>query len=764
MFKKIKEWYSMQWAKNPERMIVLNIALFNVCFLIIASVVIRYLAPDGPENMNFWNALFYTLTMILDAGCITFVTSSLTDPSALIIVVFVIVVIIGMVAFTGAVIGAFTNAISKSIEKSNSGSNKLHISNHMVILNWNTRASEIINDLLYNNNKKQRIVVLTDRRKDEITKEINDRIDETVSGENALLKQNYKKEGMNILTRSFMYLKHRMKKNLFVIVREGDVFSSKQLNDICLERAQSVVILGDDINNSVCKLQQRSLAEIRNKGNAQTIKTLMQVSEITGSENSDDRQRIIVEITEDWTNELVERIIKNKKIQQNNNNKCNIVPVCVNKILGQLLAQFSLMPELNLVYKTLFSNYGASFYSAVWDPEKWKTNSGQTVKDAEACCIDYCLKNHENIIPLYSLKAKDGGTKNSKAKYYFYFVADNADSASKVKKSIEEFEKNPKAKASNTDKKDKSDAGSGKFSVSLKNFNFRKKCIIILGHNIGCSEIMNGFKSFCNKCAKFDRVRNPLDIVVIDDKEHLDRVNGYEDFGLKIRTYEASIYDKNIIIETLRDTIDDFIGLERPETTDDISVLILSDDTAPNESIDVNALANLVFVQDIITEKLNDENDPDFDVKSIDPIIELIDPRHHDVVSSYGSNNAVISNRYISKMITQISEKEEIFDLFKDILTYDYESPDSDDDDNNNEIYIKKASDFFETIPQSCTASQLVREVHKASKAANNPAMLLGYVRPGVDKQEDVIKFFCGNKDKKINLQPQDKLIVFAEH
>ena len=68
-----------------------------------------------------------------------------------------------------------------------------------------------------------------------------------------------------------------------------------------------------------------------NKGNSQTIKTLIQVAELTGAESSLDNQKIIVEIDDDWTMELVNKIILAKQVE----GKCNITPVRVNKILGQ---------------------------------------------------------------------------------------------------------------------------------------------------------------------------------------------------------------------------------------------------------------------------------------------------------------------------------------------------------------------------------------------------------------------------------------------
>ena len=52
-------------------------------------------------------------------------------------------------------------------------------------------------------------------------------------------------------------------------------------------------------------------------------------------------------------------------------------------------------------------------------------------------------------------------------------------------------------------------------------------------------------------------------------------------------------------------------------------------------------------------------------------IVEILNPKNYDVVHSYNIDNIVISNRYISKMVTQIRQKIELYEFYQDILTYD---------------------------------------------------------------------------------------------
>lgn len=706
MKRKISEWLSIQLAKNPGRIVLLAILLFNIVFLLISALIISNLALKGTEKMGFLEAAFYTVTMILDAGCISYVVEDIGQSGVAVAVICMVIIVIGMVSFTGAVIGYVTNYISNFIENSNAGSHRLKISGHLVILNWNTRASEIVNDLVYCRTK-QKVVVLTEGKKGEIYKEINERIADTVAKENAELRK--KLSGLGFFNRLVKYRLNRYKNNITVVVRVGDVFSSKQLHDISLEKARSVVILGSDVNNSVCRYQM-SEQEKGERGNAQTVKTLMQVSDITSAAYSDDDQKIIVEVTDDWTLSLVDRIIK-YKVDESRSGKCNIVPVRVNQILGQILSQFSLMPELNYAYRELFSNKGATFYV-----------EERRVEDDVSFITEY-LKNHFTAVPLTGMHLK--------GKDYFYYSAEEQSDISVTGPAL------------------RSD-----YRLKLnKNYWIARKNVVILGHNSNCKYIMEGFASFCNEWQYRDRDEDILRIVVIDDQANLERMNYYRDYPFVVNTVPASIYDKEVICSTIENFVSD--------NDDDTSVLILSDDSAPNEDIDANALANLVYVQDIITRKK--ANDPNFDVESIDVIVEIIDPKHHDVISSYSVNNVVISNRYISKMITQIGEKDAIFDFYTDILSYDNESSDSFD---SKEIYTKKVSTFFEELPGECSEAELVRAVWFASidpslpPEKRYPTLVLGYVKPG----GRVTLFGSDQLSQRVKLEEHDKLIVFSNH
>lgn len=704
MKNKLSEWLSIQRAKNPGKFVLFVILLFNVCFFLLAALVISSFSLEGTEKMGFLEAAFCTVTMILDAGCVQFVIADIGQANVAVAVFCLLVIFIGMVSFTGAVIGYITNYISSFIENSNSSTKKLRISNHIVILNWNTRTSEIINDLLYCKTR-QKVVVLVTSGKADIERELRERLEDTVQKENEKLWEQCKE--LHGAKKYLSYFKNRFKGKVTVIVREGDVFSFKQLRDISLERARSVMIMGSDINNTVCRYAHAENMDELEKGNSQTVKTLMQVADITGAEYSDDDQKIIVEITDDWTWELVGKIIRSKQVD----GKCNIVPVRINRVLGQLLSQFSLMPELNLAYQELFSNRGATFYAV----------ESKLQKDEEY--IPTYLSSNKHAIPLTFMKYGKGA-------YCYYSASSEKD-------------------ISRTDTVSSSD-----YSVKLNgDYWIEQKNVIILGHNSKSRDIMGGFNSFRSEWNYKDSEREILRIMVIDDEKSLEKMGFYKEYPYVVKTVAAEIYDR----ETICASIEEFVASSQEDT----SILILSDDKALNENIDSGALANLIYVQDIIRDKK--ENDPDFDEGSIDVVVEIIDPKHHDVVCSYSVNNVVISNRYISKMITQIGEKEALYDFYTDILTYDDEDTDGYE---SKEVYIKKVDRLFKEIPAPCTAQELIRAVYAAASSEElpekqrNPMLVLGVVHPGGE-----MVLFDGDQSRiKVSLGEKDKLVVFGNH
>lgn len=698
-FGKLKERIRIFAVKNPSQTILIAILILNLVLLALSAAVISALAPKSLAHSGFWASIYYTVSMIFDAGCIQYVVADIGEASVALIIVCMMTVLVGMITFTGAVIGYVTNIISNFIENSKSGNRALKISDHTVILNWNSRANEIVNDLLYTG-KRENVVVLVSDGAEAVEREIGDRISATLKEDARQLQLASAK--LPFFARLRYRRKYRTRNRVTVIVREGDTYSTKQLNDISLSQARTVIILTKNIQNSLCEYGNAEHRETMEKGNANTVKTLVQVAQMTADVNSADHQTIIVEVEDRWTGELVDRIITHKQVQQ----KCVIVPILVNKVLGQILSQFSIMPELNTVYSELFSNRGAEFFFRDHD---W-------VEDVDKTILDY-LDTHHRAVPLTILKTNSGN--------HAYYVADAEEDcvARSTSRPVD-------------------------FKVKVnQGYHLEPRNIVIIGHNSKSEDIMNGFESFRDE-HQLDR-GEILNITVIDDAKSLEKLDNYSRYPYVTNTVPADVYDAERIRSAIKEALAKHNG--------DTSILVLSDDHVKTEDIDSAALTYLIYVQDIIREF--QMQDPNFDVESIDVVVEIIDPKNYDVVHNFSVNNVVISNRYISKMVTQIGRKQPLFEFYSDILTYDDKRAAETETFKSKELYIKEASRFYDELPGSCTAAELIRATYEASPK-NNKALVLGYVSPG---GKTVI--FSGDQwNIPVRLTERDKLIIFSNH
>jgi len=701
----LHEWESIKFSRKPRSMMLIFICVFNLFLLLISAWIISAFAIPGNERMGFFTASYNTLTMILDAGCIESIIQNPGQTNLFLILFCLVVIVISMITFTGALIGYVSNVISNLIENANTNSQVLKISNHYVILGWNSRASEMVNDLLYCPTK-QRVVVLSDRDATEITREVEERLKDTIQRENQALMTSL--WSLSWLKRIKEYRNLRLTNNITFIARVGDVFSTVQLNNIQIKKARSIIVLS---SRNRCIQEGTSLSEWKaeqEKGDSRTIKTLMQVIDLTSSSGSNDDQKIVVEIDNDWTKELINRIIQTKQ----EIGKCRVVPFEVNNVMGRLLGQFSLMPELNLVYRELFSNKGTEFFSL---EQKRDVNP-----------VDYIgnyLENHQNAIPLTFMKDSVTG------KDYCYYMAMNETDI--------RIEEPPTEKTC-------------KMSLNTAYW-INEKYVLILGSNSKIKNIMNSFEEFSAEWTEEHGHSQIVHVTIVDEEEKLEEADYYRSYCFVEKCVAARIYDQKEITITIKDFIN-----RHPHHS---SILILSDDQVKDEDVDSNALTYLIYTKDLINKARAHKRDESFD---IDIVVEILDPKHYDVIKSYDVSNVVISNRYISKMVTQISENYALYSFFTDLLNYD--TKDS-SDVQGKEIYIKTAGEYFDELPPKNTpVSAIIRETYRKSRgfwgSNEDFAVLLGVV-----DSKGNMTLFSGPQDRQtVSLKKDDNLVMFSNH
>jgi len=159
MFKKIKSkilkarsLVSIKTYKRPMLFIIMLMIFINIVILLIAAAIALVIDDTFTSFIDaFANG---SLKWLLTPNAIL----EIENPNTLFLAA--IVLIIGMVLFTGTIIALTTNMIKEYFQKKKSGSGKIYLNDHIVILNWNNKVPELVADLLNVEDEDVTLVIL----------------------------------------------------------------------------------------------------------------------------------------------------------------------------------------------------------------------------------------------------------------------------------------------------------------------------------------------------------------------------------------------------------------------------------------------------------------------------------------------------------------------------------------------------------------------------------------------------------------------------
>ncbi len=328
---KAKSKISIRTYKQPLMFVIGIMVLINLVILVVAALI-AVVIDDGFDN---WIDAFAngSLKWMLTPNAIL----EIEHPETLFLAV--VVLIIGIVLFSGTIIALTTNAIKDYFEKKKSGSGKIHLDQHIVILNWNNKVPELVSDLIYVDDKDVTVMILADIDKFYAERQIV----------NAL-----KKEDREAI------------KHLNVLVKRGDPMLHQNLADITIDKAQSIIIMNPESHDLV-------LGDM-SKSDLSVIKVILALGPIDFIYEPP----IVVEIKHYETKKKIE--ILSNKVQSLYEHM--ILPVCFDKRLGQIIAQTLIDHRMEDIYLSLFSFDGSEVY---YLPQtSFKT----------------CIDHHSHAIPL----------------------------------------------------------------------------------------------------------------------------------------------------------------------------------------------------------------------------------------------------------------------------------------------------------------------------------------------------------------------------
>ena len=282
--------------------------MFLVGFLLV--YILRLLFPT--ESNGWLTGAWRTLKEVIDAGNV-----SLADGESVTSrMITMLSVMIGVILFS-MVIAFITTTIDTTIADFRKGRGKILEIRHTLILGWNERVTDILQELIIANesNKHASVVILADG----VEKEM---MDDYISSKIA----------------DFRTTK--------IITTPGYTAAISEMNRVQAAQAKSVIILA--------QCSESAPLEDKDRSDNMAIKSIMALRAVQGNKNN---LPIICEIFSDEKRELVSYFNDEKIVSLDSWN-----------IMGKLLVQTSLTGGLEMVYNELFGFDGSEiyFYKADW--------------------------------------------------------------------------------------------------------------------------------------------------------------------------------------------------------------------------------------------------------------------------------------------------------------------------------------------------------------------------------------------------------------
>ena len=125
-----------------------------------------------------------------------------------------------------------------------------------------------------------------------------------------------------------------------------------------------------------------------------------------------------------------------------------------------------------------------------------------------------------------------------------------------------------------------------------------------------------------------------------------------------------------------------------------------------------------------------------------------MDSSNQDLVAQAGVKDFIISNRFISMLIAQMSEEARIKNVY-DILFQE----------DGSEIYLKPLSVYFEDIPEEMTFADCMAIAQKREEICLGVKIKADEMDP--DKNNGVK--LIPEKNTKYSFKPEDCLVVLSE-
>jgi hypothetical protein len=199
-------------------------------------------------------------------------------------------------------------------------------------------------------------------------------------------------------------------------------------------------------------------------------------------------------------------------------------------------------------------------------------------------------------------------------------------------------------------------------------------------------------------------------------------------YGSHFKVYDYQKGENDRLIEDIR------------KTEGNKKVLILSDDKVSSDSYDANVFVTLIALQTAFKSRNREE---------LSFVTELLDSKNYNSIKDFNIKNAIISNRMMSLMLSQLALNQDSQKFFDGLLTVDTE-----EGGDVFDIIIKRAVDMVADINEMHFASyaELVQSFYMSF---DKKYVLMGYVH------DDKVIFLAKDQDQSrpIVIDAEDEFI-----
>ncbi|GAA4436981.1 CASTOR/POLLUX-related putative ion channel [Bremerella cremea] len=202
---------------------------------------------------------------------------------------------------------------------------------------------------------------------------------------------------------------------------------------------------------------------------------------------------------------------------------------------------------------------------------------------------------------------------------------------------------------------------------------------------------------------------------------------------------------ENLTIQLIESNPTDIPSLTalQPFHYDNIIILSSGDQEADSETSDSETIVILILLRRIFSEA-----GPDIDITKTKIITEVMDSDNQELVARAGVHDFIISNRFVSTILAQISEEASIKAVYDDLFSED-----------GSEIYLKPARLYFTSFPIEVSFADMMA----IAQQRNEVCIGVKIQAMETDMQQNFGVKLIPEKNTRWTLGPEDRLVVVAE-